>query len=280
MGDVRLNEKRAIEKRVDEEHAIEKRVYKKGVEDMSQAKYAVIVVAAGKGERFGDGSKTLAKLDGRAVFLRSLERFINRDDVCQTILVVGKSSLEDVKTQYGPNLAFMGVTLVEGGDTRSESVRAGLEAVKDGATYVAIPDAVRPCVAARLISDVFAEATKSGAAIPASPLFGTIKRVSSQGIIEETVCRDGLYEAQTPQVFRFDLLREAFEKWPADGESPTDEASLMDAINHPVTIVRSDPTNLKITTKSDMTLAVSILKSRPLTDKPSTKLGAFEEAQW
>ena len=85
-------------------------------------KFSVIIAAAGKGERFGGREKkTFAKLDGRPVFLRAIEHFINRSDVCQTILAVAPEDVQTVKSNYGPNLGFMGVKLVEGGATRSKS---------------------------------------------------------------------------------------------------------------------------------------------------------------
>ena len=88
-------------------------------------KIAVIIPGAGKSERFGGSErKTFAKLDGRPIFMRSIELFINRDDVCQTILVVGGGELEEVRNNYAPNLGFMGVQLVEGGERRRDSVAA------------------------------------------------------------------------------------------------------------------------------------------------------------
>jgi len=245
-------------------------------------KVAIIIPGAGKGERFGGSErKTLAKLDGRPVFLRSIEHFVNRDDVCQIVLAVGGSDVAEVKQKYAANLSFMGVALVEGGDRRLDSVAAALEKVSDDAELIAIHDAVRPCVTTRMIDDVFAAAGKTGAAILAAPLVGTLKRVSDSGVIDETVPRTRLYEAQTPQVFRRDVILAAYENAPTDDETTeiTDDAQLVELSGHPVSIVESDPTNLKITTKADMALANAILKARP-SAKPTKSLGAFEEAQW
>ena len=243
------------------------------------SKVAVIIPAAGKSERFGDGeNKTLARLDGRPVFLRTIEHFINREDVIQTILIVGGEELGQVRSKYGPNLGFMGVQLVEGGQERVDSVAAGLEHVKEEADLVAIHDAVRPCVSERMIDDVFAEAAKTGAAILATPITGTIKRVTEAGVIDATVPRVGLFEAQTPQVFRRQLIIDAYANRPEAGEAVTDDARLVEATGHPVSIVKSDPSNIKITTRADTTLAGAILKSRPR--KKAAGLGAFEEAQW
>ena len=243
-------------------------------------KFSVIVPAAGKSERFGSSQKkTFAKLDGRPIFIRSLESFINREDVCQTILAVAPEDAETMKSSYGANLAFMGVRLVEGGARRCDTVAAALKVVSDDAEYIAIHDAARPCVAADRIDAVFAEAVKSGAAILACPLVGTIKRVADSQTIETTVPRAGLYEAQTPQVFRKDLLLDAYKRLDElSSEEITDDSQAVELAGHPVRIVPADATNLKITTKGDMALGNAILKTRA--SKPVRRLGAFEEAQW
>jgi len=251
--------------------------------------FAVIIAAAGKGERFGTDptgggqSKVFAKLDGRPVFIRTLELFINREDVAQTLLVVPADQLDAVKRDYGPNLGFMGVQLVEGGAERHDSVRRGIEQVREDVQWVAIHDAVRPCGTADMIDAVFAEAKKSGAAILASPLHGTIKRVSQAGIIDATISRERLYEAQTPQVFSVDVIKKAHAAKLDGGETEsddtiTDDAQLVELIGHPISVVESDLSNLKITTKSDMALANAIIKSRPA--KAVKRMGAFDEAQW
>ena len=243
-------------------------------------KYCVIVPAAGKAERFGGAEKkTFAKIDGRAVFLRSLEHFINRPDVCQTILAVAPEDVAMVKTTYGPNLGFMGIKLVEGGARRCDTIAAALKILSDDAEYVAVHDAARPCVTADMIDAVFAEAVKSAAAIVAAPVVGTVKLVSAARIIEKTVDRTGLYEAQTPQVFRKDVLLAAYAKLAADPNlDPTDDAELVERSGHAVSVVVADASNLKITTKGDLTLAAAIIKSRPARTAP--RMGAFEEAQW
>jgi len=243
------------------------------------AKFCVIVAAAGKGERFGGREKkTFAKIDGRPMFIQTLQRFVKRDNLSETILAVAPEDFDMVKTKFGPNIAFMGVKLVKGGARRCDTVAAALEVASEDADYVAIHDAARPCVTDEWIDAVFAEAVKTGAAILATPVTGTLKRVSSQNVIEGTVCRDGLYEAQTPQVFRKDLIVEGLARRADDAEEITDDSQLVERLNHPVSIVLSDATNLKVTTKGDLKLAAAILKSRPAkTVKP---FGAFEEAQW
>lgn len=241
-------------------------------------KMAVIIPAAGKGERFGAReNKVFAKLDGRALFIRAIELFVNRDDVCQIILAVSPEDIEMVKTRYGANIAFMGVKLVEGGARRSDTVRRALDVVVTEATHVAVHDAARPCVTAEMIDAVFAEAGKSGAAILGAPITGTIKKVSESGVIDQTASREHLFEAQTPQVFLKSVMVDAYCKLAADAEV-TDDAEVIEQVGHPIAVVISDASNLKITAKGDLALAGAILKSRPA--KAAPRRGAFEEAQW
>lgn len=243
-------------------------------------KFAVIVVAAGKSERYGTGeSKVLAKLDGRPVFLRSVEQFCNREDVCQTLLVVSPSDDTEVREKFGANLGFMGVKLVLGGAQRCDSVANGLAAVREDAEYVAIHDAARPCVSEAMIDAVFAESVKTGAAILAAPLRGTIKRASESGFIDATVPREGLWEAQTPQVFKRQVIVDAYARREQFDGEPTDDAQLVEAMGQPVYLVASDLSNVKITTPADLSLATAVLKSRPKI-LPKGPLRPFEEAQW
>lgn len=243
------------------------------------AKIAVIIPAAGKSERFGGNEKkTFAKVDGRAVFLRSIELFLQREDVCQTILAVAPEDQEEMKSKYAANLGFMGVKLVVGGEQRFQTVAKALEIVSEEAEFVAVHDAARCCVSTDMIDAVFAEVQKTGAAILAAPLVGTIKRVSAARVVDATVPREGLYEAQTPQVFRKSLLLEAYAKLAGFEGEPTDDAQLVEILGHPISVVPSDGTNLKITTRGDLTLAAAIIKSRP---KPKVSpMGPFQEAQW
>ncbi|MEK6676197.1 MAG: 2-C-methyl-D-erythritol 4-phosphate cytidylyltransferase [Planctomycetota bacterium] len=244
-----------------------------------QAKFCVIIPAAGKSERFGgEEKKSFVKLDGRPVFLRTIELFISRDDVCQTILAVSPEDMGTLRTQYGANLGFMDVQLVEGGPRRCDTVAAALKAVSPKADFVAVHDAARPCTAHDRIDAVFAEARKTAAAILACPIAGTIKRATPQRVIEETLSRISLYEAQTPQVFRANVLIDAYAKLSPMADDITDDSLVVERSGHPVSIVISDASNLKITTKSDLSLASAILKCRP--HRPSTRMGIFEEAQW
>jgi 2-C-methyl-D-erythritol 4-phosphate cytidylyltransferase len=245
------------------------------------AQFAVILPAAGGSTRFKDKEKKpFAQLDGRAVWLRSAELFITRPDVCQCLIVVATADMEVFKRRYGANLAFMNVQVVTGGAERFDSVANALAEVKPEADLVAIHDAVRPCLTSALIDAVFARAAQTGAALLAVPVPDTLKQVDSKHQVQATVPRKGLWLAQTPQVFRRDWLTEAYANRVKLGKDITDDAQLVEAAGHPVTVVEGSPSNIKLTTRGDLPLADAILKSLPK-PKPSGPIHPFaEEEMW
>jgi 2-C-methyl-D-erythritol 4-phosphate cytidylyltransferase len=240
-------------------------------------KFSVIVPAAGSGRRFGaKGNKIFQRVGEQPVFIRSLELFTSRDDVAGIQLVVSEGDMDEMKTRFGGHLGFMGVRLTQGGESRPQSVKNALAHVPAEAEYICVHDAVRPCVSPLWVDAVFAEAAKSGAAILAYPVHGTLKKVSGAGVIDETVPRSDLWEAQTPQVFRKDLLLKAYA---GDLSHVTDDAQLVEALGHPVRVVMGDPRNIKITTPGDLALASAVIGSLP---KPKAKGPShpFDEARW
>jgi 2-C-methyl-D-erythritol 4-phosphate cytidylyltransferase len=244
-------------------------------------KFAVILPAAGKSSRFHDKEKKpFTNLDGRAVWLRSAEYFVNRADVVQTIIAISPEDQELFERRYRANIAFMNVHVVLGGAERFESVANALAKVKADADFVAIHDAVRPCVTNEQVDAVFNAAGQHGAALLAVPVSETLKQVEAQNKVQATVNRDGLWLAQTPQVIRKDWLLEAYGKRGQLAGPITDDAQLVEAIGHPVYVVPSTATNIKITTKPDLFLAAAILKSRP-DPKPNRPIHPFAgEEMW
>jgi len=241
---------------------------------------AAIICAAGTSSRFG-GKRKKAFVDvaGRAVFLRSVELFANRDDVKQILLAIATEDEELVNIKWGPNLKFFNVKIFFGGHERFDTVNKGLELVKDAIELIAVHDASRCCVTAELIDKVIADAAKSGAAILACPVAATIKEAKDNTIIR-TVDRAGLFEAQTPQVFETSLLKKAYENIKNLDESKiSDDSQLIEALGHKVSIVEADSSNIKITRRSDIAIAEAILKSRPK-PKPEGYIGPYVEAQW
>ncbi len=227
------------------------------------ATFAVILPAAGQSSRFRDKNykKPFAPLANRAVWQHVVDRFVNRSEVKQVILVISSEDREYFDFKFAGNAAMLGVEVIEGGAERADSVEKALARVKPDIDFVAVHDAARPCIADEWISGVFEAAEKHDAAILAIPVHGTLKRVDSDHSISETVDRTNVWEAQTPQVFRRALLLEAFAK--RDGFKATDEAQLLERIGVKVHIVPGSPVNLKITTREDLRFAEQALKAMP-----------------
>ncbi len=260
---------------------------------------AVIICAAGSSKRFvkeqlhnleAAKKKQFANVAGRPAFMRSIEFFAGRDNVKQIIMSIPAEDEELFKITHGANVSFHGVKLCLGGAERFETVTKALELVKDDIDFVAVHDAVRCCLTEKWLDDVFAAAEKTGAAMLACPVVATLKKVENGQIIQ-TVDRTGLYEAQTPQVFKKDLLKKAYANLgnldksnPPKGEaSPragiSDDSQLVEALGYKVGIVETDFSNIKITKMADIPIAEAIIKSRPK-PKPQGPAGAYYEAQW
>jgi len=227
------------------------------------AKFAVILPAAGRSSRFKDKhyKKPFAPLGRRAVWLHSAERFLNRDDVVQLIIVIAAEDREYFSFKFSANVGILGIEVVEGGAERSDSVAAALARVKPDADFICVHDAARPCLADAWIDKIFEAAKRSGAAIFALPVSGTLKRVDQQHRIQETVSRKDLWEAQTPQVFRRQLLLDGYAG--REGFQATDDAQLVERIGQSVTVVPGSPVNIKIATKEDLRFAEQALKALP-----------------
>ena len=241
---------------------------------------AAIICAAGRAKRFGGKKrKPFADVGGRALFLRSIEVFSGRHDVRQVLLAILPEDDEWVQIKWGANLKFFNVQVCFGGEHRHETVQKALEQVKADIDLVAVHDAARCCVTPDLVDRIIASAAKHGAAIPACPVVGTLKQAEN-GRILRTVDRAGLYEAQTPQVFRTEMLKRAYRNLRnLDASQISDDAQLVEALGEGVAIVESDASNMKVTYPSDIPIAEAILRSRP-SPKPEGPIGPYIEAQW
>jgi 2-C-methyl-D-erythritol 4-phosphate cytidylyltransferase len=193
--------------------------------------------------------------------MHSAEKFVNRDDVKQVLLVIAAEDREWFNMKFAANTAVLGIDVVQGGAERADSVANALAQVKPEVDFIAVHDAARPCIANEWIDKVFQAAEESDAAILAIPVQGTLKRVGQDRAIIETVRRRDLWEAQTPQVFRRQLLLDAYAQ--RGTFVATDEAQLVERSGHAVKIVEGSPINLKITTKADLRLAAQALKAMP-----------------
>ena len=227
--------------------------------DSEYGTFSLILAAAGRSSRFSrEGSsdpavkKTFAHLGGKPVWLRCVEKFASRDDVVQIIIVIAPDDITWFRKYYMSDINRMLLLVVQGGENRVDSIRNALVSVTAKADFVAVHDAARPCVSAQEIAAVFKAAKKAGAALLAAPAVGTIKKVS-EDYVEATLPRESLWEAQTPQVFRRELLINAYQQHTKD--VPTDDAQLVERLGHPVYIVPADRDNIKITTQADLVLA-------------------------
>lgn len=225
--------------------------------------FAVILPAAGKSSRFGDprGKKPFIDLKGRPVWLRAAEPFLRRDDVVQTLICLAPEDVDWFNEKFRPQLAFTNIELVAGGKERADSVENALKLVRSDVEFVAVHDAARPLIVKAWIDSVFQAAVTHGAAILATPISSTVKRVDREKRIEETVPRDQLWAAQTPQVFERKLLLDAYAKRGAF--QPTDEAQLVERVGVRAAVVEGSPFNFKITTADDLKMAEALFDSLP-----------------
>ena len=224
---------------------------------------ATIIPAAGKSTRFGvREKKPFVSLDGRPVWIRAAEMFWKREDVSKVYLAIAPDDRDDFRTRFGHLLAFANAEIVSGGDERFDTVANALAKVPADVEFIAIHDAVRPLTPAALIDAVFAAAKQHGAAMLAVPVADTLKQVDpATQRITATVSRSGLWQAQTPQVFRRDWLVEAYAKRPELNLPITDDAQLVEALGYPVVVVPGSAVNFKITTQEDFDLAEAIVKA-------------------
>ncbi|MEW4452820.1 2-C-methyl-D-erythritol 4-phosphate cytidylyltransferase [Bremerella sp. JC817] len=225
-------------------------------------KFSVILPAAGRSTRFGGGElkKVYVPLLGQPVWLHSARLFAARPDVSDVVVVISADDEAYFRENFAEVCHEIGIQIVLGGETRTDSIANGIDALDSSSHFIAIHDAARPGIDNVMVDAVFNAAAASGAAILALPVPGTLKRVSAEGTISETVPRDGIWEAQTPQVFRRPVILEAYEKF--RNKPATDDASLVERLGHPVTVVKGSLNNLKITTQDDLVVAQRLLSER------------------
>jgi 2-C-methyl-D-erythritol 4-phosphate cytidylyltransferase len=243
------------------------------------SRFAVIIPAAGKSTRFGDPKqkKIYAELAGRAVWLHAVEPFVNREDVGQIILAIDPDDRELFERRYRASVAFMNIQVVDGGAERHDTVARALEHVDAKCEYVAIHDAARPCLSTDMIDAVFVAARRTGAALLAMPIADTIKRAGADQLTSETLSRESLYCAQTPQVFGKSLLIRAYAERFRLGAKATDDCQLVEATGHRCCIVEGSAFNIKVTTQDDLKLAAAILPLLQNAPKRETSCHPFSD---
>jgi 2-C-methyl-D-erythritol 4-phosphate cytidylyltransferase/2-C-methyl-D-erythritol 2,4-cyclodiphosphate synthase len=221
-----------------------------------RVRVTAIIAAGGRGARLGaDRPKQLLEIGGVPILQRSVEAFLRHSGIADVVVALPADVLAD-PPPYLRSTAKP-VVLVEGGMRRQDSVALAFARVPPSTSIVLVHDAARPFVDASLISRTIEAAARHGAALAAVPVADTVKRTGGDGRVLETVPRDGLFLAQTPQGFRVEVLRAAL----ADTGDATDEATLAERAGWPVTVVRGDARNVKITTGGDIALAEQFVRA-------------------
>jgi len=222
-------------------------------------KVGAIIAAAGSGRRMKtDRPKQLLALNGTPILVHTIRKF----DACRVIdyiiVTAPREAVDEIKNLVKSAGFKKSVVVIEGGERRQDSVAMGLECLQPGTVIVAVHDGVRPFVPVEDIENVVEQAKVGGAAILGVPIVETVKHAKRE-FVESTLTREHLVLAQTPQVFRTDILKRAFELAAKDEYYGTDESSLVERLGNPVAIVRGSERNIKITRPNDLTLARAFL---------------------
>ncbi len=219
-----------------------------------------IIVAAGSGKRFGGNTpKQFLKIHGKPILIYTLERFEHCDSIDEIVLVLA----EDKKQEFSMFLKIYEFSklnkVITGGKNRAESVVNGLNAVESkSAEIIAVHDGARPLVSVEEISNTIEKAKEIGAACLVAKVSDTIKQVSENKIVK-TIDRENLRQALTPQCFRYEILKKAFDENEIS-EIATDECYLVEQLGHKIAIVEGSSKNIKITYEEDLKIAKALLE--------------------
>lgn len=210
-------------------------------------KFSLIITAGGTSSRYGNTNKLLELLDDKTVIEHTVSAFQEFDEINEIIIPTNNS----IRNEFCKLLKDSRIKLIQGGDTRQKSVYNALQEVSN--EYVIIHDGARPLIGKGVISQVMDLVTLKNAVSVMTKTTDTIKEVDENGVIVKTIDRSKLYNTQTPQAFKTDLIKDAHEK--LKEEHFTDDSSMLERLNIPVSIVLGSYTNIKITTKSDLDFA-------------------------
>ena len=217
-------------------------------------KVGAIIVAAGRGERMGGMDKIFAQLGGISVLERVAAVFNGSPYIDHLVIVLTQDNAARGKHMLAENNLSKLVKVVPGGLRRQDSTEAGLKALPS-CQWVVIHDGARPLVSAELITTGLEAAQETGTAVAAVPVTDTIKLVDDNGYVKETLTRSRLWAVQTPQVFRLDIIQEAYRN---ATEDVTDDAALVEAMGIRVKLYMGAYDNIKLTTRADMALAEAL----------------------
>jgi len=222
-----------------------------------------IILAGGKGLRMGsDIPKQFLPVGGLPVLMHTIRRFHEYDASLHMILVLPKAQQDYWKRLCEKYQFDIDYAVADGGATRFHSIKNGLQLIPDGEQgVVAVHDGVRPFPAVEVIRDCFEAARQTGAAIPVIPVVETIRHLEYKVQRSKTVPRDEYRLVQTPQAFDIQLHKRAYAQEYNDGF--TDDASVVESLGHPITLVNGNRENIKITTPFDLTIAEALITSHP-----------------
>lgn len=227
-------------------------------------KTTAIIPAGGSGRRMGNcQAKQLLPLDNVPIMVRTLQVFEKCSEITNIVLVVPGSQIEEIKEKFINPCGFEKIyDVIAGGKERQDSVYNGLMAIPHETEFIVIHDAVRPFVTADIISRVLKAAQESGAAVAGIPVSDTVKRTAESRSIISTEDRHSLWLAQTPQIFRRDIITKAYQQAFEDHYYGTDDSILVERLGFAVHMVHGSPFNIKITTREDMIMGMAVLKIR------------------
>ncbi|GAB4115980.1 MAG: 2-C-methyl-D-erythritol 4-phosphate cytidylyltransferase [Candidatus Caldatribacteriota bacterium] len=227
-------------------------------------KIVALIPAAGLGRRMNNKiSKPFILISGKPLIAYTLETFEKCSLIQQICLVINSEEKEkfirDIVVKYNLHKVEK---LIKGGDTRQASVYNGLNSLEKDTDLVVIHDGARPLIKEDLIRASIEVASQYGSAILALPSKDTIKLISNDLLVEETLCRERIWRAQTPQTFRYDIVFSAYQRAIKEGINATDDAAIVERCGYKVKLVMGSEENIKITTPFDILLAQNLLKTR------------------
>ena len=217
-------------------------------------KFNVIIPASGSGDRFRTRiPKQFIKLRGKELITYTIRKFNSINNVESIVIATKKEYFKKLQKLIIDNKFHKVTNIVEGGTTRHDSVFNGLKAIVSSyECYIIIHDAVRPFITEKKIKEMMKVVKECKAVIPALKVNDTIKEVNRSNVVIRTIQRKYLWEVQTPQIFKYDVLWKSFTKANSKKLKGTDESSIVENAGYKVKIIEGEKTNIKITTKDDL----------------------------
>lgn len=219
-------------------------------------KHILIIPASGSGLRFGSKTpKQFLKIEGKEILAHTIEKFHSVKLIDEIHIAAQADNFERIKKIISKNNFTKVKSIVEGGETRQASVFNALNSISSGKNdIILVHDAVRPFLSKKLILSLTAECRKCGGVIPGIKISDTVKKADEKGFIQKTLSRENLWTVQTPQVFRYDIIKNSFDKAVKKNYIGTDEAAVVEFAGYPVKIIPGEKGNIKITHKEDLKL--------------------------